>query len=231
MTQWSKFHGWMRFRYLDEDEGLTRAFTVGYRLTDVGADPWTRRFNRFKKNQMRSLHGGLEMMKAAVPGLVDGLGLDPSRTVFVPALSSRETVARKKGVLPVVAQQCAAEAGTAFVRDALSKNAHEPLHKAGGAVDRCEILEGAGYRAKPIDADSVFVFDDLITRGDTLSHVARAILKTSPKARVYGVALGKTERRSYQQETYGVDISNDHVPEKWETAWQSGEAAYRARTS
>lgn len=231
MTQWDEFHGWMGFRYLDEDKGLTRAFTIGYRLTDVGADPWTRRFNWFKKNHMLSLHGGLEMMKAAVPGLVEGLGLDPSRTVFVPALSSRETEAREKGVLPVVAQHCAAEAGTAFVRDALRKNAHEPLHKAGGAADRYEILEGAGYRAKPIDADSVFVFDDLITRGDTLSHIALAILETSPKARVYGVALGKTERRRYQQERYGVDISNNHVPERWETAWQSGEAEYQARNA
>lgn len=231
MGQWDEFHGWMKFRYLDEDEGLTCAFTIGYRLTDVGTDPWTRRFNRFKEKHMPSLHGGLEMMKTAVPRLLEGLGLDPLRTVFVPALSSQEKKARKKGVLPVVVGQCAVAAGTAFRRDALTKNEHEPLHTAGGAAIRYEILEGADYRAKPLEADNVFVFDDLITRGSTLSHIAGAILKTSPNVGVYGVALAKTERQSFQKETYGIDISNDHIPTQWAKAWESGEADYRGRNA
>lgn len=231
MSQWEEFNGWMAFRYLDENEGLTQAFTIGYRLTGEGADPWTRRFNRFKGKWKPALYGGLEMMKAAVPGLVEGLALTPSRTVFVPALSSRETEARQKGVLAVVAEQCAAAAGTGFDRGALTKDAHEPLHGADGAAHRYEILEEANYRAEPVDADSVFVFDDLITRGDTLSHIARAILEANPNVRVYGVALAKTERRSYQKEQHGIDISNDHVRNQWEKAWESGEAGYRARNA
>jgi hypothetical protein len=93
MPHWDPFHGWMAFRYLDVNAGLTRSFTIGYRLTDDGGDQWTTRFNRFKAKKRVAIHGGLNMVTTAVPILVKRLGLDPAQTVFVPALSSSETIA------------------------------------------------------------------------------------------------------------------------------------------
>ena len=228
MAEWDYFHGWMGFRWLDEDEGLARAFTIGYRFTDDRNEAWTSRFNRFKRKSPPALYGGLELLQAAVPPLVRGLGLDVSRTVFLPALASAETTAAEKGVLPVVTRECARAAGATFVRDAIRKKAHQPLHLYSRANKRREILDGADYRSAPIEAASVLVFDDFITRGDTLSHVARAILGANPGVTVYGVGLAKTERRGFWK-GQGVEISNDHVPEIWTRAWESGKARARAR--
>ena len=228
MAQWDNFHGWMRFRWLDEHAGLAHAFTVGYRFTDDGSEAWTSRFNRFKRKSSPAIYGGLELLQAAVPRLVRGLGLDVSRTVFLPALSSAETTAAEKGVLPVVTCECARATGATFVRDAIRKKAHQPLHRFYTADKRRELLDAAKYRSAPIEAATVLVFDDFITRGDTLSHVAQAILSANPRVTVYGVGLAKTERRAFWK-GQGVEISNDHVPEIWTRAWQSGEARARPR--
>ena len=52
----------------------------------------------------------------------------------------------------------------------------------------------------------VVVFDDFITRGDTLSHVARAIQSTNPQVTVYGVGLAKTERLGFWEQQ-GITIN------------------------
>jgi predicted amidophosphoribosyltransferase len=164
------------------------------------------------------------LVTTAVPILVKRLELDPSRTVFVPALSSSETIASEGEVLPVMARACAEAAGTAFVPNAITKKAHQPLHNVYNAEKRREILDGAEYRSRRIKAQSILIFDDFITRGDTLSHIAQAIHEANQGITVYGVGLGKTERRSYYRERFDVKISNDHVPAKWADLWGEGEA-------
>jgi len=224
MPNWNPFHGWMAFRYLDVNAGLTRSFTIGYRLTDDGADEWTARFNRFKAKKRPAIGGGVNMMTTTVPLLVRRLGLDPSRTVFIPALSSSETIASERGVLSVMARACAEAAGTAFAPDAITKNAHQPLHNVYNADRRREILDEAEYKSERIRAENILIFDDFITRGDTLSHIAQAIHEANRRVSVYGVALGKTERCSYHRERFGVEISNDHVPAMWAALWEGDEA-------
>jgi hypothetical protein len=219
----------MAFPYLDVNDGLTRSFTIAYKMTDDGAEHWTTRFNRFKAKRDRSaLVGGVRMMEAAVPRLVKGLGLDVSRTTFVPALSSSETIASEKGILPVLALRCAEATGAGFVHDAITKRAHLPIHGIYNAAGRKAVLDKAEFKAGNIDADSILVFDDFITRGDTLSHIAQAILESNPGTTVYGVALGKAERRAYHSQ-HGVEISNDHVRQEWDTLWEQGERRYRVR--
>jgi hypothetical protein len=224
MPQWEPFHGWMAFRYLDVNAGLRRSFTIGYRLTDQGDDPWTARFNRFKEKRKAAICGGVKLMRAAVQLLVRGLKLDPTRTVFLPALSSGETVASNTGILSVMTSICAKAAGTGIVLDAITKKAHQPLHNVYNAARRREILDAADYRSRKIKADSILIMDDFITRGDTLSHIAEAIHEANEGVSVYGVGLGKTERCAYHRERFGVEISNDHVPSKWETLWEEGES-------
>lgn len=224
MPQWVDFHGWMAFRYLDENAGLTHSFTIGYRITDNNAEYWTARFNRFKAKDRGAIVGGVTMMKEAVPQLVRGLGLDVSRTTFVPALSSSETVASKKGLLPVLARRCAEATGADFVHDAITKQAHQPIHGIYDAAVRGAVLDNAEYKASNIDAHNILVFDDFITRGDTLSHIAQSILESNAGTRVYGVALGKAERLSWDP-----NVSNAHVPQEWDTLWEQGEQRYQER--
>ena len=223
MPHWNPFHGWMAFDDLDEDVGLTQAFTIGYRFTDDRGDEWTRRFNGFKAKQRGALRGGAVLMGSAVPGLLGGLGFDAARTAFVPALSSGETVASEDGVLCRLTRYCAQVAQARFVGDAITKKEHERLHKFFNADRRREILDDADFRSGRIEADNILVFDDFITRGNTLSHIAQALLASNQRVRIYGVALAKTERLSYHRERFGRELSNDHVPQRWERTWREGE--------
>ena len=59
---WGAFHGWMAFDTPDEDLGVTRAFTIGYRLTDDRAEVWPRRFNGFKTKHRGALRGGVAVL-------------------------------------------------------------------------------------------------------------------------------------------------------------------------
>ena len=222
MPSWSEFHGWMAFDELSEDDGVTRAFTIGYRLTDDRDDPWTARFNAFKGKEPTALRGGAAMMRDAVPCLVGGLGdigLDTSKTVFVPALSSGETVASPRSVLWRLTQFCANRAAVGFAGDRVTKKAHERLHMHTDAASRRAILAAADFRSEEIHADNVLILDDFITSGNTMSHLAGAILKRNPGLRIFAVALGKTERRRYWQERFDVELSNEHVPPRWERSW------------
>lgn len=238
MADWKPFHGWMKFQNLDANDGLACSFTLGYRVThgygvtDVPDDDWTARFNRFKERDIVAACGGVNVMRAAVPSLVHHLGLDSSTTVFVPALSSRETVASDKGLLSLMTDVCAKETKAGFVPDAITKKAHLPLHKVRGPDifdKRRKILDEAGHKSKAINAENIFVFDDLITSGDTLSHIAQAIREANQQVvGVYGVGLGKTERRRFLKGPYGAEAPNGHVPKKWEDLWKAGEAHYIA---
>lgn len=59
------------------------------------------------------------------------------------------------------------------------KRAYSPLHGFYNADRSCKILDEADSRSMPIDAATVLVFDDFITRGDTLSCTAQGILRVT----------------------------------------------------
>ena len=129
--------------------------------------------------------------------------------------------------MSVIARACAKTTSVKFVPDAITKKPHAPLRSSGTADNRNKILDEADYKSHRIEAKNILVFDDFITRGATLSHIAQAIHKTNGEVRVYGVGLGKNERRSYQMEHFGVEISNNHIPKEWDELWQQGEKLYR----
>ena len=228
MTDWEPFNYWMELINLSVHEGLTSCFTIGYRLTDNTNDKWTIRFNRFKSKNSAAINGAMYLMKDAVPLLANNLELKNSKTVFIPALSSSETIASENGVLSLMTSLCANEAGMDFVRNAVMKEKHTPLHHNLRAETRNEILDNANYNSKRINAENIVIIDDFITRGDTLSHMARAILETNPGISVYGVALAKTDRCEFHRKWYGKELSNNHIPPKWETLWNKGEEQYRS---
>lgn len=216
---------------LDVNIGLVGSFVIGYRFTDDydASDEWTNRFRRFKQKRKAAVYGAVNLMKTAVPILMNNLGIDESRTTFIPALSSSEPVASEKGVLSVMARVCAKSANANFVGNAITKKVHHPLHFSGKKDERREILDEANYKSVRIKTETILIFDDFITRGETLSHIAQAIHKTSSGVRVYGVCLGKNESRSYLKQQYGIEISNDFIPKKWDDLWKQGEELYRRK--
>ena len=214
---------------LDVNTGLVNSFAIAYKFTDNydAREQWTNRFKRFKQKEKSTLYGAANLMKTAAPLLVNYLGLDKSKTVFIPALSSSETVALEEGFLSIMARGCAKVANVGFVQDAITKKAHSPLHFYGNKDERREILGEANYKSVRIKAENILIFDDFITRGETLSHIARAIHKANTGIRVYGVCLGKNESRIYQRERFNKEISNDRVPKEWDALWEQGEKQYR----
>lgn len=215
---WRPVAGWMGFPFLSQSDGIEYSYTIGYRLKEGGGQPWTGRFNRFKNNDRAAIWGGARLLYAAVPSLIKEIGIDKSGCVFLAALSSREITADTQRVIPYIVSECARIVGVRSKVDALRKQAHGRIHEMRSADARCAELDKADYKCGVLDAKTVFVFDDFITRGDTLSHVANAVLTANPKAKVYGVALAKTEKAAFCP-----NPDNDHIPPAWDKIWRLGE--------
>lgn len=218
MALWTKQGDWMQFQWLDGGSlNLNRSFTAAYKITD-DPDKWSNRFTRVKAKEEKAVSRAIALMEFAVPPLIKQLGIEPTELIFLPALSSSETKATKTGMLTQLAKSCASRTtGASWTYHALTKNEHRPLHSLKSAQARAAELALAAYKAHEVEGTykHFFVIDDFITRGDTLGCVADAIVKLHPEAKVYGLALGKTERRSWN-----ASVSNDHVPPSFESAWK-----------
>ena len=217
------FHNLLRYDALTFNDGVAAAFTVGYRLEDRPEDTWSARFTKSKFDpDEASTEGAARLMAHAAGILVRGLGLDPGRTVFAPALRSAETVADPDGVLASRARRCAGACG--YQPGLLRKEAHLPTGRGGLYPEfRSLLVEDAGYLSASTDAETVFIVDDFIATGKTLSLAATAILERNPNTTVYGFALAKPEWHSLILDWYGVDLSNDHIPAHWSSIWSASE--------
>lgn len=210
--------GWMGFPYLSICDGLTHSYTIAYKLKNNTEENWTSRFIRFKNKENRSEWGAATVLYEAVPALIKHIGIDPKRAAFIPALSSGETQADHNRSIPWITKVCAKTSGAQYTDTALTKNIHQKIHSIYSADGRTAELAKANYKSDKIDADNVFIFDDFITRGDTLSHIALAVLSENPKCKVYGVALAKNESVAFCP-----NPANDQVPARWDDLWKQGE--------
>lgn len=224
MIYYNMVAGWMGFPHLSVSTGLTHSYAIAYRLKDKTNESWTTRFTKFKDKNNRAEWGGATVFYEAVPNLIKHLGVDPNRTVFIPALSSGETTADEKRSIPWIAKESARVCGANYIGTALTKNAHQKIHSIYSAEGRSAELDKANYKSEKMDADHVFIFDDVITRGDTLSRIAMAVLAANPKCSVYGIALAKSESVDYCP-----NPENDHVPDKWGKLWEQGEQEHDAK--
>ncbi len=211
--------GCLAFDSLDYGSSLDRTFAIGYRFLDDKDELWSRRFFRFKVGPLASLRAGASVLGVATPIILSELGLNGASVTFVPALASRETVASEKGRLSKAANWCSRQCGSEFSLHLLRKKPHVSLHGRYRSVhERSEILSSAEYTAGAVSTSNVFVLDDLITSGLTLSTIATAIKDRNPGIRVYGLALAKNANRQYLAST-SQDSTNGHIPSEWEQLW------------
>lgn len=216
---WRQDHQWMRFPRLDECTGLNASFTIAYRFTDDRNEEWTKRFNQLKSRHRSVIDYAKCLMAGAFSDLIRRLNIDPDQTVIIPCLASSETSASPTGTVSSIARHCADQSGIRFIDCAVTKRAHVPISSLKSADERKLTIANANYSAAQIDACHVIIFDDFITRGDTLSAVASAIRQTNGVDSVYGVAFGKNESADYMERNYDLKISNDHVPTDWLMQW------------
>lgn len=224
MPPWTPIAGWMSLAHLDDGEGLDGAYVIAFKVTDDGGEKWSARMNRFKAKDRETLYGFAACLKYRLPPLLGALGIDVDRTVLVPAISSRDTVAQPGAFLSLLTQLLADRTGARFEREAVRKQPHQPIHGIYNASGRTAELDKANYTAASMPGvRHVVILDDFITRGGTLSRMAKALKDANPRITVQGVALGKTERRGF----WGAALTNEHVEDRWEELWLRGERKYR----
>ena len=221
-------NGWLHFGQLDHSHSIDGAFAIGYRLLDDQDELWSRRFLRLKGGDGTSRNAALAVMGVATPVLLDALQLDGKDVTFVPALRSQERTASPSGTLSILAKHCADRCRSEHSLSLLSKRPHERLHMPPRTVpERIAILESADYQAGKVTTEYVFVVDDLITTGLTLSFIAGAIENQNPQVRVYGLAPGKHAYLSH----FGADrqhFPNGHIPPEWDQLWNEHETGSNA---
>jgi len=222
MITWMARNGWMGFPRLSVNSGLGGTFTLAYKLTDNPTETWTSRFIRFKVGQPQASVGGARLFYEAFPALFDSFGLRGRDCVFVSALSSTETVADRGRLIPHIAIELADLVGAHEAVGSISKQRHGKIHNLYRADARDAELDKAQYVSQRLPARNVFVLDDFVTRGGTLSKVAEAVHAANPGSAVYGVALAKTERVAWCS-----NPTNSHVPERWGKVWTDGEKEVR----
>lgn len=212
-------NGWLAYDELDFSEHIDGAFAIGYRLLDNFNEQWTRRFSRFKSGQRTSWNAAWAVLGEATPQLISALGLTGREVTFAPALSSSETTASPTGVLSVISQRCAIQCGSAFAPELLTKKPHISLHAQSRTVqERASILREARYMAGTVETPFVFVFDDLITAGSTLSAIAASIKAFSPGVEVFGLAVAKNERQMRLPESF-QRMPNSHIHADLDRLW------------
>lgn len=225
------FHGLLRYDAPTFNEGVSAVFVLGYRFEDCSDDSWSERFTRFKFTPDQcSSAGAAKLMAHAARTLVCSLGLNADSVVFAPALRSAERFADPDGVLTMIAGRCAEAAGCRYQPGLLTKDAHLPTGRGGLDPEfRLLLVEDANYRSASTDASTVFVVDDFVATGKTLSLAATAILERNPGTTVYGLALAKSEWHDMMLSWHGVDVNNDHIPPQWwDEVWLSGTPERRA---
>ncbi len=209
-------------------------FALWYRIGSRSVEQtetWTRRINEFKDGQPAAIKAGLAVIREASrhlgPLLEENLptppvhGIVPGQALFVPALTSQETVSSPQSNLARLAAAAAAGYGARMSCEILRKSRHDSLSRTRArAAERTEILLNANYRASVVDEDYIIVVDDVSTTGQTLSTIATAIHASNPNARVFGIVLAKQESLRYLPfET--AERANARVPLILDKIWRS----------
>ena len=214
-------HSWLAFDRLDSwGPMLKKSYAMTYRFTDDRDDPWTARFNEFKFGRtIPSLNAMRSVATVAVTYLLECLGLAGPNTVFVSVLGSGQTMSTPGGRMENVTASCAQSSGCSLDLSVLRKRPYESLSASQlSASERWERLDAAQYNAEVVTAKTFILFDDVITTGSTIGHVAQTLKQANPGADVYGVALAKAEGREFNRNR-GIELTNGHVPTQWEGVW------------
>ena len=191
---------------------------IGFRLTDRSSELWTRRFNAVKNGNGAAVSAGARTLALAFDSVPAAILKPP--VVVVGAIGSSATSLDAEVPVAVLGKAVADRHGWAWSPEVLSKTVHRSLHglSAAGASAGARDAEVRGrYLAHGIQRGpgTFLVVDDFCTRGATFGDITRALLAANPRWAVWGTALGKTENASY----WDGDISNNHIPERLETAW------------
>jgi len=214
-------NGWMQFNSLDNFSNIIAVYTICYSLTgkEHENELWTKRIKDFKDGDLKAKKGAGFLLWKSLDELLKYLNIEFDRCGLICALSSSDEKINMKKNLSKVAKWVAKEKlKLKWMPNLLSKSKHEALHKIRGANARDNTVNNK-YFSGIInnDIENLFIFDDIVTRGSTMSEIARAVIDKNQSINIYGVALAKSERPSY------APVSNENVSKKFNEYWVFGE--------
>jgi len=75
------------------------------------------------------------------------------------------------------------------------------------------------YKASKLDKrfHNVLIIDDIVTRGKTMSAVAKAIKDANPSVKIYGFVLGRHQRREWLRVPFRK--ANSKIPPELARIW------------
>ncbi len=203
-----KIGPFLSFEHLDRSQHLVEVLCPGYRFTDEPGERWTAFVNRVKANNSTAIERAATVLK----GAVDKIQLPRNPVLVVPILGSHDTSTKTSSAVSRLAAAIGELDGFTYCPALLRKTAHRSLHNLRSASSRDAEVEDK-YKSRRFaeigvgSVGCVLLVDDLVTRGTTMNDAARAIRAANGKVSMYGVALGKSERRGY----WGGQINNDHL--------------------
>lgn len=203
-----KLEMFLVFDRLDRSEHLEQVLCAGYRLKDVRGERWTAFVNRAKAGNTAAVACAVDVMKVAIATIE----FPETPVLVVPVLGSADTTARPNAAMSRMATGICELKGYVDGQRLLRKKAHASLHKLRGATSRDNEVDNK-YTSRRFEilgvtnVGCVLLVDDLVTRGTTMNDAARAIRSANGEIGVFGVALGKSESRSWA----GAGANNDHL--------------------
>jgi predicted amidophosphoribosyltransferase len=179
-------------------QGAPPTYVLGVRITDDKDDPWTQRFNCFKKGDSYHVDRACRAMAKAVQSMNEFHG-EPFVTVG--AIPSRSTSLPDKHPVATLGRHVSQAMGWKWCPHLLNKKAHKSLHTITGesAQQRRYDEVHEAYRAQSRNGPpgAFVIFDDMATTGATLADIQRALLAANPYWTVRAVPLCKTTRLDF----------------------------------
>ena len=204
------------FKELETFHDLRWVFAIAWRFTDLGGEAWTHRMSEFKNGSPSAIRGAIRVVSLALKG-IDWRGRKIGLTA---AISSKRRSLRPDCPLALLGEGVAAQTGLPWLPKILKKKVRRYLHGFGNAERRPEEVNGK-YRCLAVDGlTTLIVLDDFVTRGDTMSDIARAIRASNDQIQVFGLALGKSETWGYAN-LRGHSLNNHDIPDAWGRVWDS----------
>lgn len=204
----------------DSSRELRGFATLGWYIEDQrDSEAWSQRFLNFKDGRGTSIQGAALVLGKMLEQI------DWARhngVAIISAMSSSQSVYDAAKPAARLAALLGERMGFRHIAGALRKQQHRRLHTLkGGASEREQEISGKYELVGRINADLVIICDDMITRGNTLGEIARAIRVKHPQIDIVGLGLGKSERASFAAR-YGKTLTNGHLSaaqlKEWDNA-------------
>jgi hypothetical protein len=212
MVDWDVLGEMLRFKNLDSYPSCD-VYATFFRLSGAEADAWTKKLMDFKDGYSHAVTGACALLDRVLPAVQ----IQQQPVTIVSAIPSSAERLPPDHFLHRVGAVVAARLGGTWRPDILRKSVHESRHKNSGLSlgQRTAIVTGVYVADTVPEKGTVVIVDDVITSGGTLRDASRAILKANPKLTTIGVAMSKTDRRSF----LGERVNNDHITPETAKVW------------